>query len=564
MFKYTISIVHFLLLSNQLLSQTICTPGSEVCDDGNILRAPVQLKLGHTIDFMHTHALNLLNSNFSLTVTVEPRSGKFPRSHVPLFFGMNPQKQGDVGISIGHKSSNKNLEVRLGDGAQVKSTIFHHQPVKLSEVTTRRIDVQFFGKNGRRIQVYLNGFLCGTQNVPNLIGNIYDGTGGTFGNVWNWKFEGRLEHIGVLPLKVNATASVRHLDITTYALSNERNIRNRSIIKEKLQPRIDVINKNDQSVQANISKARHQYLFKDELNRTTTWSNENLPEVPSGCFRIHLNGLQRTGTNLLAHMLDSRKLFREGLWYKPLTSQSNIRRTPPWKHFHIHEQEYKVTLNENRDFQVSRIEDFDTLLGVENLTYIIAVKNPIAWFVSVCRFWSNRLDRARFHRHDQCEAYLKKSRSSMYNSKSPYIGSKFRSKVPNPFVKEYIDLYNKYYQRWLQLRSLAPNRIYIIKYEDLLNDCVAELNNIRHITNISETIIKDSYCKTRTVSRSYGHIKHSTKSKSQHLWNSKKEYYVEKKYLQVIRHIDLDAIASLIDMTLMEDLQYSIDTTFTS
>ncbi len=66
-----------------------------------------------------------------------------------------------------------------------------------------------------------------------------------------------------------------------------------------------------------------------------------------GQRKLHLSGLQRTGTNLLHALLNAHSLYNNGLWFKPGISQRHIRGTPPWKHFHVHEKSYSYPKGSN-------------------------------------------------------------------------------------------------------------------------------------------------------------------------------------------------------------------------
>lgn len=301
--------------------------------------------------------------------------------------------------------------------------------------------------------------------------------------------------------------------------------------------------------------------FVDKNNVTTTWLNDNLVQRPEWGQRIHLCGLQRTGTNLLAHMLNERKLSNKGLWYKPRTNPSTIRETPPWKHFHIHENEYSVAdSGEVRQYKINSVQDFDNLLDLDhNVLYLVAIKNPFAWFVSVCKFWSQG-SMFPWQNQGDCTSMLNRKKNKPHSQQRLSRRTKAKSILKQiSFVQEHITLYNQYYRHWVKLKQEAPNRIQFIKYEDLLKDCQDVLQRTRIAANLSTDLMPDKSCETRLASPSYGssRITRGRKKNDTSLWQSKKEFYMQQKYLQELYPEDILEISQMIDSTLLEWFNYS-------
>ena len=308
-------------------------------------------------------------------------------------------------------------------------------------------------------------------------------------------------------------------------------------------------------------------------------------------------------------------------------------------------------------YNIQHIDDFDDLLQTDGLLYVVAVKNPLAWFVSVCKFWSGggNTNWARQLRGDilpNCASHLLSKRKGFgtttvternqrklrqqqqqqqlakanANAKSQTNGNSNSNSngnshgnmaisngnsngnshgnmaisngnsngngngnsvaeeiVPaNPFITEYIRLYNGYYTRWLELASKSPERVVVVKYEDVLQDCPSVLAKVRTAANISKELVKPSYCATRTSSPSYGGggvipriPRRLTNSKANAnanananadadanakpkdaLWEKKRTHYVEQKYLEELLVEDIQAIREAVAPELMRALGY--------
>jgi hypothetical protein len=110
---------------------------------------------------------------------------------------MNPVRSSDHGLSIGHKVSHSQLEVRLSDGrgTSVESVVMPHARAPVDAASNRTVRVARSG-SGRVLDVWLNGTLVGTKALPNLSGDLYTGGAGVvFGDVWGWGFQGTLHSV---------------------------------------------------------------------------------------------------------------------------------------------------------------------------------------------------------------------------------------------------------------------------------------------------------------------------------------------------------------------------------
>ena len=146
----------------------------------------------------------------------------------------------------------------------------------------------------------------------------------------------------------------------------------------------------------------------------------------------------------------------------------------------------------------------------------------------------------------------------------------------NPFVDEYIALFNNYYLRWLQLRAAAPGRVVLVKYEDVLQDCEAVLSSIRTAANISSDVIRLSFCDSRRSSPSYGggdlrtRIMMRTSNRGggdrgggggggggYDLWDRKKQHYLDNAFLERLWAEDVVAINSKVHADVLNAFAYA-------
>ena len=67
--------------------------------------------------FRHNRGISAVNSHFKLTVEVTPTSQVYPHSGCPILFTKNPDFQNQVGFSLGHGMSTKQMELRMSDGS---------------------------------------------------------------------------------------------------------------------------------------------------------------------------------------------------------------------------------------------------------------------------------------------------------------------------------------------------------------------------------------------------------------------------------------------------------------
>ena len=157
----------------------------------------------------HSAALaDVINGpGFTLSLITTPTSESRPNSHCPLFIATNPTHKSHHGVSIGHKQSHSELEVRLGDGLTMESVKLQHSRVALDKPCNRTVRL-LRKESGRVLDVWIDSEHIGTKDLPELGGDLYAGDGGVvFGNVWDWSFTGTLDSLTILaePLELETT-----------------------------------------------------------------------------------------------------------------------------------------------------------------------------------------------------------------------------------------------------------------------------------------------------------------------------------------------------------------------
>eukprot|EP00051_Salpingoeca_urceolata_P027566 m.482070 g.482070 ORF g.482070 m.482070 type:complete len:3234 (-) comp22424_c0_seq1:122-9823(-) len=116
-------------------------------------------------------------------------------SQVPFYLNSPVDDATQMGLSMGAGSSADSLVVKLGDGSNVALFEFSHPAIAVNQAVSRRIAVRNLANNRRRVSLFINDELIGTENADNLGGPLYDGQGAAFGKINNWEFDGFLTSI---------------------------------------------------------------------------------------------------------------------------------------------------------------------------------------------------------------------------------------------------------------------------------------------------------------------------------------------------------------------------------
>ena len=176
-----------------------------------------------------------------------------------------------------------------------------------------------------------------------------------------------------------------------------------------------------------------------------------------------------------------------------------VRGSPASTHFLVHEKKFNPEnhLRKNCNvrpltYNITGTKDLDDLLGAK-LVYIVAVKDPLAWFFSVTHFW--KIDCWDLKR-GKCFSLL--------------------------------SLWNAYYGKWLDLIKANTKAVTIIRYEDVLENSSAVL---AAIANKQKWHIRTDQDLNRVkVNMSLGHD-----------FKSSQLFYKKREFLDARRYTSFDA-----------------------
>jgi len=224
-----------------------------------------------------------------------------------------------------------------------------------------------------------------------------------------------------------------------------------------------------------------------------------------------LYGMQRTGSNYTEQVLLQN--FQNICFY----NNDFARCLPVHKHFRLYDE--KAVIPDVRfynSFTYKGFKDFkehvQQILAREIKCFIITIKDPYSWYVS----------------------YKKHARKNKFTY------------IKNSLNSHYIIDYNLFYRKWLDFSVEAPHEVFIMKYEDLIEDLDASLNRMGEKLRLERT--------TELIVN------------PEKVWMSKKftesraHYYKDNKYLDLISERELSVIQHLLDPDLLASMNYQIET----
>ena len=221
-------------------------------------------------------------------------------------------------------------------------------------------------------------------------------------------------------------------------------------------------------------------------------------------------GLQRSGTNYVETLLphNFRDISLENVAYH--------RSLPLHKHFRPYDEMYYVPepkyLN---NFSYPHFDDFDAhvkrLTGKEELFYVVVVKEPYSWYISYCKL-------------------ARKNRWPSY--------------MPKWANQHYMVDYSLFCKKWLDFRRQAPEKVVILRYEDILKDMSGKLEDIR--TRFGLEKVHEEY-------QNFSKVNMSKKFTS-----TRRNYYLNKEFLDLFSDEELFVITENLEAGVVEELGYEL------
>ena len=156
---------------------------------------------------------------------------------------------------------------------------------------------------------------------------------------------------------------------------------------------------------------------------------------------LMIYGLERSGTNFTeAVLLENFKNI--SFWNEHYPDC-----LPTHKHFRLYDEKHFIPITQFlNNFTFSDFKSFDEkvskLTGKSNLKYVIAVKDPYAWY----------------------QSFMKLAKKGSY---IPH-----RAKIANG---QFMIDWNLFHKKWLQFAEEAPDRVQIIRYEDTIKKTAESL-----------------------------------------------------------------------------------------
>ena len=221
-------------------------------------------------------------------------------------------------------------------------------------------------------------------------------------------------------------------------------------------------------------------------------------------------GLQRSGTNYVE------ALFLENFRDLHFWNEHYPDCLPTQKHFRLYDEKHLIpSLQFQNNFHYADFAEFDNqvsrLTDKSELTYVVVVKHPLSWYLSYFN-WASKKHHIDHRKKD----------------------------VNGHFILEW----NLFMKKWLDFKKEAPNRVSIVKYEDLIADSTAKLNASKTLFGLE--MRHDKYFIPEKVGMSKG-------------FNKKRlDYYKKKNYLKELPETHYRVIRELVDSSVLSDLGYEM------
>jgi len=211
-------------------------------------------------------------------------------------------------------------------------------------------------------------------------------------------------------------------------------------------------------------------------------------------------GLQRSGTNFLESLLKKN-------YNVHFLNSDEDRSSPLQKHCRLyHDKNIIAHPSYRNDIQINSYQEFSGLFEIEPEYYLVISKDPYSWYLSY-KNWAEKCDWPKLDHH-------------------------------------YIEEYNLFYKTFIEL-SEQSNKFIFVRYIDLLKNEEAVLKMLKEKMGIKKKLLANIVFKTpKKVAQS------KTFSKS------KKNYYLNKTYLQDYSKTELQTLNKHLDKSVITALGY--------
>jgi len=215
-----------------------------------------------------------------------------------------------------------------------------------------------------------------------------------------------------------------------------------------------------------------------------------------------LYGMQRSGSNYTEQLL--LRNFQNIRFH----NDTHSRCLPTHKHFRLYDEKSAIPgARFYNTFTYASFEDFKQHAGQvadrEINIYIVVIKDPYSWYLSYKK-----------HARKNKFIYLKRVLNS-----------------------HYLMDYNLFYRKWLDFSIEAPEKVLLLKYEDLIEDLNGTLQRIGEKFDLQRS--------TASVANP------SKVEMNREFTTSRSAFYKEKRYLDQISDQDKEVIQHLIDPDLL-------------
>ena len=221
-----------------------------------------------------------------------------------------------------------------------------------------------------------------------------------------------------------------------------------------------------------------------------------------------LYGMQRSGSNYAMHLLLAN--FPQIRFY----NQTYSRCLPTNKHFRLYEEKSAIPSGlYYNSFSYPAFRDFKEhscqVAGMEIEIFIICIKDPCSWYLS----------------------FMKHARKNKF----PY----FKKSLNTHFLLDY----NLFYRKWLDFSLEAPREVFMLRYEDLIDDLEGTLEMLA------------AKFKLERVPRA---VNPSKVPMNREFTSAKARFYREREYLKLISEEDKIVMKHILDQELMSTFNYQI------